>query len=277
MDLLTEHYISIDKWNPLFPDKTTFLLTHLHSDHVNIPTQFEFVIYTSQVVEAIWEEKPPCVHASLIPGRWYKTFTSQIPFRVLQLNHTVESIGFLFPTLSILYLGDSLDMPPDIDHRQSLHVIYDGIFEHIRMRTPTPDQSCQLIHTILGTYCQKLKLVHHGILSFLQTCGAQFSLHDTISPMIKEIVILLNMYRASSPFMLVGSAYKGECIVPSSNWFFTKGKHVADIEDVASDGLYHRVFCTLHATGEHVQEWRTRFTHCFFSTIPHNRRLSRAQ
>lgn len=275
MDRLEEQYISIDHWNPLFPEKTTFLLTHLHSDHVRkVPRRFRHTIYTSHLVEKLWtEQRPSCIQTVLAPGQWYKTLTNEVPFRVLSLqDHTIESIGFLFPTLSLLYVGDSLHLPfTNLNPRSSLHVLYDGLFDHVRFQTPTPHESCKMIYKLLHTTCPYLRLVHHGILSFLKSCHVRFALHNTIPPLIENIVRYLDMYDVNSPFVLVGRSFKGTCIVPSSNWFLLHPDR--DVHSVIPDGKYHRVFCTLHATNVHVEEWTRQLPYSCFEPISSNTQL----
>ena len=268
MDKLDEHYISIDNWNPLYPEKTTFLLTHLHMDHVQkIHVRFPYTIYTSRTVSELWtRDRPECVQPTLVPNQWYKTGTKHVPFRVIQLNHTIESIGFLFPTLHILYLGDSLEIPSGtMDRRASVRILYDGIFESIRIPVPTPQQSCRRIYEVLRTNCSVLRLVHHGILSFLRTCNIRFTLDETVSDLVRNTVLFLDMYDANSPYTLVGPSFRGVCIVPSSNWFLV---HHMNTNDVISDGNYIRIFCTMHATDTHVQEWKRDFPYSSFQSIP---------
>jgi hypothetical protein len=273
MDILERNYISIDRWNPMFPEQTTFLLTHLHTDHLSIPRTFQYHIYTSTIVTTIWDAKPLCVMAVLEPGQWYYTCTTNIPFQIVPVDHTLESIGFFFPSLSVVYMGDGLDPIVLASHpHRPLSFVYDGLYEHITLRVPPPEEACRTIKHLLETSsCQTLRIVHHGILSFLRTCGTTFRLDtDSLSTIAQKVAINLDMQNEDSPYTLVGRSYPADqpSIIPTSNWFFTTyHNNSTSIPTYVYDGIRIRVFCTLHVMGERVRTWRDMYPMVHFEPM----------
>jgi hypothetical protein len=263
MNILDRSYISIDAWNPLFPDQTTFLLTHLHTDHFSIPKKFKYPVYASTPTKYLTEDDPR-LQCILEPNKWYRTPVHQVPFQVIKTNHTVESIGFFFPTLAVLYLGDGIDgiIPPFTP----LTIVYDGLYEDVILDSPSPVQSCALITDLLQTTeCNVLQLVHHGILSFLVHCGTRFRLHSSTPLLVRRAAKFMNMVDANSPYMIVGRTYEGECILHSSNWFMRDTSRNAFQSHRVGNKV--RVFCSLHAMSKDVIRWKTRYPFMNFETL----------
>lgn len=253
MEILEQHYISIDNWAVLFPAQTTFLLSHLHTDHANIPKTFAYPVYASDITGEL--VKHPMIHPILKPTQWYRTHQYHIPFQVCKTMHTAESIGFYFPTLSVLYMGDATEsVIPQIP--RPLSVIYDGLYEHIQTPVPTTVQSCTLIQKTLKEECPVLQLVHHGILSFIAvSCRTLFRLHPSTPVLIQRAARYLQLVDDTSPYLLVGRSYTGgQRIVPSSYWFMRDAS--IDNSLVHRDGEKLRVFCTLHALSSDIARWK---------------------
>lgn len=267
METLERHYIAIDSWDALFPARTTFLLSHLHTDHANMPQSFLFPVYGSEATRMLLAGTTlgPRVHSSLRPDCWYQTHHEQIPFKVYKTMHTAESIGFFFPSLSVLYMGDCVQsIIPTID--RPLTVIYDGLYEHVTRALPTPLQSCALIQQTLDQECPVLQLVHHGILSFIAaSCHTMFRLHSSTPTLVQNAARYLQLVDDNSPYLLVGRSYTGPRIVPSSIWFMhqtTREPHRLHI-----DGEKLRVFCTLHARAADISTWKAMHPYTYFEVL----------
>lgn len=269
METLEKHFIAIDTWSVLFPSETTFLLSHMHTDHASIPRRFQSPVYASVRTGVLLRshERHDMIRTVLEPGHWYRTNHHHIPFRVCSTVHTFESIGFYFPTLSVLYMGDCTHsiIPDDI---QSLSIIYDGLYETVEYPLPTIEHACATIKETLSTRCPVLQLVHHGILSFLSThCHMTFRLHASAPLLVQRAAQHLGIIDPRSPYLLVGRTYDtGDRIVPSSFWFMRKGTPVNPF--VAHvDGPKIRVFCTLHATAADIAGWRAAHPHAHFEPL----------
>ena len=262
MNILETNFISIDSWSPLVPEKTTFLLTHVHTDHADIPKTFAFPVYSSVTSGHLMEHRmlDPC----LVPGRWYQTHLYHIPFRVVDTVHCVDSIGFLFPTLSIMFIGDGT--VPTFPLHTPLTVIYDDLYEHIDRDVPSQRDSCTLIRRTLESTCPVLQVVHHGILSFfVQSCGMKFRLHSSLPVLVQKTALFMELEDTESPYLLVGRTYTDtQRIVPSSQWFMYQSSEKVLYHDVIPDGDKLRVFCNMHALGVQVRQWRHTYPYIHF-------------
>lgn len=274
MEALERNHISIDTWAPLFPEKTTFLLTHVHTDHANIPKKFTHPVYTSYQTRCIWHH--PALQCVLHPGQWYRTRYTCIPFLVLSTEHTFESIGFLFPTLHILYMGDCMcSIIPSIP--RNLIVVYDGLYEHVTTLFPTMQESCCLIKQALDTTCPVIQIVHHGILSALSShCKLTFRIDTASVPdIVQKAADALHMVNKNSPYLLVGRMYtNGPRIIPSSYWFMYKNREkvVRDPFKIHSDGAdILRVFCCLHTRSQDIKSWKQMHPYALFEKMSSNR------
>ena len=265
MEILQRHHIAIDSWSVLFPEKTTFLLSHLHTDHADIPKSFIYPVYASEVTHHLVSHR--AIRASLQPGCWYRSHKYHIPFRVCKTMHTLESIGFYFPSLSVLYMGDAANSIIPRVHRP-LSIIYDGLYEHIDRIVPTPVQSCALIRKTLAERCTVLRLVHHGILSFIaSSCQTMFRLHPSTPPLVQKAAIYLKMVDETSPYMLVGRSYTmGPHITLSSYWFMRKPR--IDPFKLHIDGDQLRIFCSLHAIASDISCWKKSHPYAHFEVLP---------
>ena len=263
METLERHHIAIDAYRPLFPDETTFLLTHLHADHANIPAGFTGVVYASVATGAL--ASIPQVRAILEPGGWYRTHRHHLPFRVVDTAHTPESIGFFFPTLAVLYVGDGT--VPSFPLYRSLTVVYDGLHEAFERPVPTMRESCALILRALRTTCPILQATHHGILGFLKSsCGISFRLHASLPPLVRRTARYLDMVDDQSEFTLVGRSYAAtERVVPSSFSFLEDDG--IDAFAAYADGDKIRVFCSLHASSRDIQAWRRDYPFILFEPM----------
>jgi hypothetical protein len=266
MDILEKNLVAIDMWSPLFPARTTFLLSHVHTDHANIPQRFVHTVYASETTQTLLDH--PAVQSVLVPGCWYRTHLYHHPFKVVDTMHTMDSIGFYFPTLSVLYLGDGI--VPIIPHNQSLTVVYDALYEGFTRAAPSAAQSCVLIRETLQTKCPVLQVVHHGILSFIaQSCRTTFRLHASVPRLVRKAAEYLGLVDAASPYLLVGRAYTDTVrIVPSSYWFIRKP--LIDLHVIHEDGDRLRVFCTLHALGRDISQWHTDYPYICFEALETN-------
>jgi hypothetical protein len=245
---------------------TTFLLSHVHTDHANIPKSFKQVVYASIATKTLINH--PAVQSTLLPGQWYRTNQTQIPFQVVDTMHTVDSIGFYFPTLSVLYLGDGIE--PVIPDNRPLTVIYDALYEHVDRPTPSISQSCALIQSTLSTKCHVLQVVHHGILSFIARCHpTRFRLHSSLPLLVQNTAHYLDMVDEKSPYLLVGRSYTmTQRIVPSSYWFVRDDS--VDTYSVQTDGDKLRIFCSLHALGRDVAAWHVQYPFVHFEALETN-------
>jgi hypothetical protein len=266
MEILERHFIAIDTWAPLFPEDTTFLLSHVHTDHANIPKMFKPVVYASIATKTLIRHTS--VWSVLLPGQWYRTQQTHIPFQVVDTMHTIDSIGFYFPSLAVLYLGDGIE--PVIPCNRSLTVIYDALYEHIDHDTPTVAQTCTLIQETLANRCRVLQVVHHGILSFIARCNpTTFRIHSSVPPLVQNTARYLGMVDDDSPYLLVGRAYtETQRIVPSSYWFVRDPS--VDTYSVHDDGNKLRIFCSLHALGRDVKDWYTKYPFVHFEALETN-------
>jgi hypothetical protein len=267
MDVLESHYISIDSWSVLFPEETTFLLSHLHTDHANIPKSFTFPVYASEVTGHLISTHS--IRPVLVPNEWYRTHIHHIPFQVHKTMHTVESIGFYFPSLSVLYMGDATQSIIESIPRP-LTVIYDGLYEHLRQAVPTIAQSCTHIQKTLKDRCPVLQIVHHGILSFIAvSCHTMFRLHGSLPILVQKAARFLNLVDDKSPYLLVGKSYvDGPRIVPSSYWFMRTPS--ISMFSVHQDGDKLRIFCNLHASSQDIRKWKAMHTYAYFETLVTN-------
>ena len=264
MQTLERNYIAIDTWAVLYPAETTFLLTHVHTDHANIPKGFRHLIYASTQTESLFDHR--AVRPILLPEHWYDTHHPNIPFKVVKTFHTIDSIGFLFPTLAVLFIGDGLVPSWPMVHRP-LTIIYDGLYEHVHLPSPTVTQTCQQIQAALQQ-TPVLQLVHHGILSFLESCRTKFRMHHTLSPLVRKTAELLQLVDHESPYVLVGRTYTlTPRVVPSSYWF-TRQHPPVDLFVTHVDGDLRRVFCSLHALGSDTRRWKAALPSVHFEVLP---------
>ena len=265
METLERHYIAIDSWTVLFPARTTFLLSHLHTDHATMPKSFLYPVYASEATHALIGTIPQ-IRAELRPDCWYRTHQEQIPFKVYKTMHTAESIGFFFPSLSVLYMGDCVQSIIPLIHRP-LTVIYDGLYEHVTRPLPTPSQSCALIQHTLSQQCPVLQLVHHGILSFIAaSCRTMFRLHSSTPTLVRNAARYLQLVDDHSPYLLVGRSYtEGPRIVPSSYWFMRQP--TLEPRRLHIDGEKLRVFCTLHARAADISAWKATHPYAHFEVL----------
>ena len=89
MEILEAHHIAIDTYTVLHPADTTFLLSHVHTDHAHIPKSFQYSVYASIMTPSFLH---PQIRPVLSPGQWYSL--AQIPIQILKTHHTFDSIGF---------------------------------------------------------------------------------------------------------------------------------------------------------------------------------------
>jgi hypothetical protein len=274
MEILERHSIAIDCWSVLFPSSTTFLLSHLHTDHADIPKSFKYPVYASEVTGILCDSSNSndknttsnAIRAILKPGCWYRTHQYHIPFKVYDTMHTVESIGFYFPSLSVLYMGDSVESIIPVVHRP-LSVIYDGLYEGMHQNIPTPAQACTCIRQTLEVHCPVLQLVHHGILSFISSsCHTLFRLHSSAPLLVRKTALFLGIVDDTSPYMIVGRDYTdGPRIVPSSYWFMRDPSIDPFVTHV--DGDKFRVFCSLHAHSHDIAHWKRTSPYAHFEAL----------
>lgn len=267
MDILEKHYIAIDAWSVLYPEKTTFLLSHLHTDHADIPKTFGFPVYASEATAVFNVHKR--IRPVLRVDAWYRTHKYHIPFRVLKTMHTVESIGFYFPSLAVLYMGDSIDSIIPMIPRP-LTIIYDGLYEETTRMLPAVSQTCAMIRRALDSTCPVVQIVHHGILSFIaESCQISFRLHPSVPDLVRTAATHLQLVDDASPYLMVGRSYKDDHhIVPSSYWFMRDPR--LDPFSVHADGNKFRVFCTLHASAADIATWKDRHPYAQFEALQTN-------
>jgi hypothetical protein len=195
----------------------------------------------------------------------YSTY-NKIPIYVFQTDHAPESIGFVFPTLGVIYVGDApmathnIDMTYLLSHFTScptlhpLHMIYDNLYEQERRfpNFPTRDNSCTLIRKLLNV-CPNIHFVHHGLMAFVtSSCPITFVVDASLtSEVTLKTVAALNLTCSDSKYRLVGRDFQEDHIVVSSMWFIHKQQ---DPRKIYRDGHRWRVFCSMHASREEVQE-----------------------
>ena len=263
MYLLEMNDIAIDNWISLFPEKTTFLLTHVHTDHAHIPKHFQYSVYTSTVSARLYEHK--ALVPILEPYTWYTTNGRGLPFQVFNTNHSVESIGFYFPTLDLMYIGDG------IDHIAPLYapmfIIYDNVYEHIDKETMTKTQTCALLHHILTRICHIVTVVHHGILSYLSHCTTlKFRIHASVTDTVRRAAEYLGMIDDTSMFTMVGRSYDESMrIVPSSLWFMIRDDRLCTT--VYTDNNKIRIFCPLHALKCDIQKLINKYPYAYMEPM----------
>ena len=249
---LEQVHIYIDRF-PL-SKQGTFLLTHLHSDHVRIPKRFQYPIATTS----------PSILVSLFPhvtttpldlDTWYTTL-SGVSYFVLRTEHAPFSCGFYFPSLGILYLGDGKMTSTLLDHvprhLDRLLIVYDALFEDIPLGTDTQCETlCYAMYRYKTLYCR-----HYGILYYVSKCMSRirFRLHSTVPQRVRLFAQLLDLVDDTSGYTLVGPGYTGVQVVPSTLWF--RDKVLVDSTRVYQDGLFYRVFVNCHSSQSEIRYWK---------------------
>jgi hypothetical protein len=240
---------------PVGRKQGTFLLTHLHSDHVRIPSTFEHSIATTSP-SILVELFPHVVATQLQLGTWGHT-EKGIPYFVLPTEHAPFSCGFYFPTLHIFYLGDGkmtdtllTYVPRHLDH---LTIVYDALFEDTAFGTEDAqcDTLCYALYHYKTLYCR-----HYGILYYVSKCmsGIRFHIHPTVPRRVYLFARSLDLVDERSEYVLVGPGYQGMQVVPTTLWF---RNHIPfDPTYIHPDGMFQRVFINCHSSQQEIRYWK---------------------
>lgn len=268
---LAEKLIFIEEWTSPKPSESTFLLSHLHSDHLNVKKGFKYRIHTSKLAQGFIPDKyKHQVIPDLVPGTFYLSEKYKVPIYVFSTYHAPESIGFLFPTLGVFYVGDApmgkdtLDMDFLLSHYKNclnlpLQIIYDNVYEkETRFPIfPTRESSCAQIRKLLD-FCPKVHFVHHGLLNFISlSCPVKFAVHESMgSELMKNAINVLDLLDNNSKYTLVGKSYQGDHIVVSSMWFIHRKQNP---KLIYRDGHRWRIFCSMHASPDEVVQIKNEY------------------
>ena len=267
-DLRTDHGIFIDTFTRHALSSTecpTFILTHMHSDHMTVSQSFSEPIYTLVPLAILGPLYPTVQFVHCVENQTY--YTPSTSFRLFRTHHTAYSCGVLFPEQRVVYLGDSrmcdvlLRQTERFIGTSSEHwtIVYDPIFEHFPfLETTSP---CSLLTYALRTYHPVLKCVHHGILFFLSLCSSlKFRADPTLPPVTRTIMEDLGLLDPASTYTLVGRKYSDTHVVASALWHVIYGMNPGCIYETktGSASCYH-VFLSCHAIPAEIRTWRKRF------------------
>jgi hypothetical protein len=265
--LREEHGVVIDLFTKQGRSAVTFILTHMHSDHMSLSQSFSYPIYTLIPLRIIQPQYPSIKFIVCVEHEQYETQDGSTRFSLFRTQHTPYSCGLLFPRQQILYLGDGqMDRMLLQEVRtypgRSWTIVYDPIFEdYPYLETVSP---CRLLFTALEQV-PVLKCVHHGILHFLSLCSSLTFRADASLPKLTRLVLEdLGLLNENSPYTLVGRSYSDEHVVASALW------HVIYKLDprciYLSRGAY-RVFLSCHAGPAEIKEWKTQLPHVSFERL----------
>lgn len=291
VDRLTALRIHVDRFRVGMSHVDTYILTHRHSDHYAVPAAFGGVALAALLPGDPPGPDPdePRIVRCLEPGRWYHTATFGVAFRVVNTTHSPDSIGIYVPEASVLYMGDSRLLPdlaellreqlPDPRSCGGVRttVVYDDLFERaateararhgpeswvVRGATPSTEHACRTLRDAV-VQLPVLRCLHYGILSALAECGAcrRVTLDPTLTEYSRQLlhnmpgVEVAPSGAATRPgdVRVVGRAYRGPSVVPSTMFFIHNDANPAEPAD---DGPYVRVFHTAHATIPEIDHWR---------------------
>ena len=272
MECLNQHDIYIDR----FPvgDHTnsysTFLLTHLHTDHFYIPDQFCGQLCTTSPISIVTMFLPnDCCSVRLLVYNNSYTTKKGINFQPFRTRHTPYSCGFIFPSLNIIYFGDgrltqSMHQYMPLTTDISYTILYDGLFEN-KVIYGHEDHSILshilLSPTLTDTYFA-IRCVHYGILSYIKYCTQDFNIrfridYASVPLMIQKFIHHIDLYDANSKFIIIGPTKSyTHYILPSAMWFYIYHK---DVSIYHQDNNILRVFASCHALPSQIKEWKEKY------------------
>lgn len=252
-------------------EEPTFLLTHMHSDHMNIPQHFPHVIHTLIPLGMIVPLFKNVRFIQCTEHQLYKSATTT--FQLFRTHHTAYSCGILFPGERVLYIGDGRMCDVFLGQTERLFrtypsvtawtIVYDPIFEDFPfLQTVSP---CALLTHVLTTRLPVLKCVHHGILFFLSQCSSlTFRPDRTLPALTKTILASLDLLDENSTLLLVGRNYTGKHVVASAMWHVI---YRMDPRCIYQAGGCYRVFLSCHALPYEIRKWKERFRACTFERL----------
>lgn len=270
---LRQFDIYIDEWNTSVPNvctHRTYLLTHVHTDHSQIPQRFACTVWTTDpLLLPTWQKK-----RQINIGTWQQTCNG-IDFYSFPTHHTFHSVGFWFPSVRVLYIGDSRLTTVLLDQVKSWTmlidtnpiIVYDALMEKKRPYV-FPD-TCSLLFDVLQHECHTLQCVHYGILFYLRHClSVKWCIDESIPDDMRYWIRKYDMESKSSRYRLVGPKYLDNTsrrIVPSLLWFVIHDD--VDPNLVQYDGNRIRIFCGLHASHDEIMTWKTSINECTFEPM----------
>ena len=249
----------------------TFVLTHMHSDHMNIPQKFPHPIYTLIPRHIIGPLYTNVHFIECTEHHVYQGATTS--FQLFRTQHTAHSCGIFFPEEHVLYIGDGKMCDAFLGQTERMFrayppaipwtIVYDPIFEDFPfLSTVSP---CSLLTHALTTLHPVLKCVHHGILFFISQCSSlKFRADSTLSALTTTILASLGLLDANSAFLLVGRKYKGEHVVASAMWHVI---YEMDPRCIYQTGECYHVFLSCHAIPSEINKWKERFRTCTFERL----------
>jgi hypothetical protein len=277
---LADHLIFIDEWHSEYPKKSTFLLSHFHTDHLILPKRFKCPVLASihgkfLVPKNHWSQ----VRTTLVPGTTFQS-KSNVPIFIFQTDHAPESIGFLFPTLGVIYVGDAPMGPDNLDLNKllrrfdqcpvrPLQIVYDNLYEQETRwpKFPPRDESCRQIRKLLRVY-PNIHFAHHGLLAFVtQNCPLKLKLDVSVkSEVTRNAMEALDLEDDTSSYRLVGRNFSEDYILVSSLWFMHTGNNPAILYR-DSERKCLRVFCSMHASRQEILDVKRQFSHLEFHPV----------
>jgi len=197
----------------------------------------------------------------------YKLHTTTIDCIPFKTDHSPESIGFYFPSLDLVYIGDgrittSYPLPAS-------YILYDALYENELFPSRSTEESMiTLLNAVKTTGICYLHLPHHGTLSLLQRYQINVRLDDSIllHPFIPRMASALGLVCPTASFILVGMDFPYEYIRLSSNWFHIQQKDPSIVQYDDYDSIY-RVYYTNHATSEEIKNYKKQFPACHWLPI----------
>jgi hypothetical protein len=260
--LREDHGVVIDVFTKQPRPAMTFILTHMHSDHMSISQRFSHPIYTLIPLRILQPLYPAVLFIQCVENQRYGTRDGSTYFSLFRTQHTAYSCGILFPR--VLYLGDGRMDRTLLETLRgtTLTIVYDPIFEEYPfLETVSP---CRLLASALAQV-PVLKCVHHGILYFLSLCSSLVFRPDASLPPLTRIVLEdLGLLDEHSPYTLVGRSFSGPHVVASAMWHVI---HELDPRCIFKAKGAYRVFLSCHAGPGQIKEWKTQLPGCTFERL----------
>ena len=274
VEWLEERGVYIDSFRTTRDHKTaTYLLSHYHTDHHRVPKQFSSAIHCHYALAPLLATTTRS-YVFLVPGDTYRTVDGSTHYIPIAVEHSFESLGFWFPEWNVLFIGDGFLGPSVLGdaaawNRLPLTVLYDDLMEPIQ-NCPMKTQCQRLVRTFEIHGTRALATAHHGILYYVSLCrpDIRWQLHGTVDERTRRWVEILGLEDPYSTYLLVGRACTDRvCIYPSSGWFIRNPEH--DKRTPHVDGNKIRIFCSLHATGDDIRQWKETFSNWCFQPLSH--------
>jgi hypothetical protein len=252
---LLKHGIHVDNFQFDSIEKVNlFLLTHGHSDHSKSSLKrFKPMVYCSYLTSLLINHKPVIY---LVPNQWYEV--NKIHFYVFETVHCPGGLGFFFPDLGILHLGDSRISPSLLTLFKELKpqiILYDNTHSYYKGMFPSIETSSMLLNSVIKEELEEKKkptirlcVPHIGALLLLHLLHLKVKPEiDSLKPHVLIMLEALKLRDDKSPVIIVGMKADNIEIMPSSQYFVINKldpNHI--VFDKAKNNLI-RLFASFHA------------------------------